>query len=377
MVRLLVLSAILVLFIGLYPAKGQDKSMPHNPPPPEKTVEQVKKNIKVLTGMPVSQLTPTMDYFAMSLGVRCDFCHSSDTAGHTDFASDEKSEKKTAREMITMVKDLNENHFNGKIAVTCYTCHHGANEPMRNPELPIAMKAHEENEDAHRPELPKTDQVLAAYEKALGGADAMGKIKTRIVKAVLTRGENQNSLDIVQAAPGRYAGSVTNEGQIFTNVVDGKEGWSTSSRGARPLSDAELTRISREASMFPLQHLKDMGENLRIRGTDTVNGKTAYVLVARIGDNLMERYYIDSATSLLTRRNVMNKTMLAWLPDQCDYSDFREIDGVKIPFVERYSYVNSRANSVHKFTEVKQNVSIDEKLFTKPEMKPMEGRDKK
>jgi photosynthetic reaction center cytochrome c subunit len=377
---LLVVYAIILSSVSL--TVGQRKP-PKNPAgfgdgqPVEKTVEQVKKNIKVLNGMPASQLNPVMDYFSASLGVGCDFCHAGDTTGHLKFDSDDKSEKKTAREMIKLVMDINENNFNGKLSVNCYTCHRGSVEPARMPQLPMAMKAHDEEEQQEHPKLPKTEEVLAAYETALGGTDAIQKVKTRVVKAVLARNGNDLPLDIVQEAPDRYAGSVTNEGQVFTNVYNGHDVWTVMKEGARPLPESERIRLSREASMFPLQYLKELRENLRIRGTDTVNGKTTYVLAARIGDNLMERYYIDSATSLLVRRNVMNKTMLAWIPDQADYNDYRTVDGVKVPFMTRYSYMNSRNNSVHHITEVKQNVPVDEKLFVKPEMKIPEMRERK
>jgi len=43
--------------------------------PPEKTVDQVFKNIKVLNGMPQSQLYPAMRFMVASLGTQCGFCH--------------------------------------------------------------------------------------------------------------------------------------------------------------------------------------------------------------------------------------------------------------------------------------------------------------
>src|SRR5689334_5017402 len=68
--------------------------------PTEKTVEQDHKNIQVLKGLPESQLIPVMNYMSASLGVRCNYCHVNNQ-GNWDFASDEKAEKKTGREMIT------------------------------------------------------------------------------------------------------------------------------------------------------------------------------------------------------------------------------------------------------------------------------------
>src|SRR5438270_31917 len=74
--------------------------------PTEKTVEQVFKNIKVLNGMPQSQLYPTMRFMAASLGFQCGSCHVIKN-GFVDASADDKSEKQTAREMIKLVIEIN------------------------------------------------------------------------------------------------------------------------------------------------------------------------------------------------------------------------------------------------------------------------------
>src|SRR2546429_4162344 len=80
--------------------------------PTEKTVEQVFKNIKVLNGMPQSQLYPAMRFMAASLGFQCGSCHVFKN-GQLDSAADDKPEKQTARTMIKMVLDINKNYARG------------------------------------------------------------------------------------------------------------------------------------------------------------------------------------------------------------------------------------------------------------------------
>ena len=63
-----------------------------NRAPADKTVEQVQKNIQVLTGLPAPQLVPVMNYMASSLGVKCTFCHVKQ-GDKWDFVSDEKPER--------------------------------------------------------------------------------------------------------------------------------------------------------------------------------------------------------------------------------------------------------------------------------------------
>src|SRR5438132_10210871 len=103
----------------------------------EKTVEQTRKNIKVLTGMPDSQSIPVMNYFAASMGRRCNFCHVNNQ-GQWDYASDAKPEKNTAREMIKLVFDTNNRLTTLKLdPIACYTCHRGRNSPQSIPILPL------------------------------------------------------------------------------------------------------------------------------------------------------------------------------------------------------------------------------------------------
>src|SRR6202050_4867379 len=87
-------------------------------------------NLKVLPDD--ANLIPTMRAAAAGLGVMCDFCHAQARA------SDEKPTKLMARMMFEMVKDINSKFPDGKVHVTCYTCHRGAEMPLMAP--PAAQK---------------------------------------------------------------------------------------------------------------------------------------------------------------------------------------------------------------------------------------------
>ncbi|HLK22822.1 MAG TPA: c-type cytochrome [Bryobacteraceae bacterium] len=85
------------------------------------------KNLKILPAD--ENLIPTMKAFSAALGQKCDFCH---VPG--DFASDEKHHKEVARHMINLAKDINGKFPDGKMHVTCYTCHRGSTTPATEPE---------------------------------------------------------------------------------------------------------------------------------------------------------------------------------------------------------------------------------------------------
>jgi len=82
-------------------------------------------NLKVLPDD--ANLIPSMRAAAAGLGVMCDYCHAQDRA------SDEKPTKLMARNMFAMTKEINAKFPDGKVHVTCYTCHRGTTMPLTAP----------------------------------------------------------------------------------------------------------------------------------------------------------------------------------------------------------------------------------------------------
>ena len=92
-------------------------------PPPDPT------NLKVLKVTKGSEVMQIMRTFTAGLGVQCSFCHV-----QGNFASDDNPKKETARHMIEMTMLVNSKFPDGKMRVTCYTCHRGEAEPKTAPE---------------------------------------------------------------------------------------------------------------------------------------------------------------------------------------------------------------------------------------------------
>lgn len=98
---------------------------------PEELAQAHFKNVKTasLQNLPASEFLNQMRYFAWSLNRDCEFCH----VPHK-FDSDDKPEKKTAREMIDMVASIDANNFEGHPDVRCFTCHESHARPLSHPQ---------------------------------------------------------------------------------------------------------------------------------------------------------------------------------------------------------------------------------------------------
>jgi hypothetical protein len=246
----------------------------------DKPTEQVQKNIKVLTGLPQWQLIPVMNYIAASMGRRCNFCHVNNN-GQWDYASDEKQEKNTAREMIKMTLDLNKTSFKGNLEVSCYTCHRGADHPASIPTLPLpvpsaggprpggpgagAPGAQPQSSPTPRPPQPSGDEILKKYVDAIGGQAAIDKITSRAMKGeVTTANGNSGTYEAMQIAPDKgYESFVTQRGNMeraFTGTV----GWEKTAQGVRELSGEELADLKLSMQLFRNLKLKEQYTALRM-----------------------------------------------------------------------------------------------------------------
>lgn len=338
----------------------------------EKTVEQVQKNIQVLNGLPVSQLIPVMNYMGSSLGVKCTYCHVRKD-DKWDFVSDEKPEKGTAREMIKMVQGINKANFKGNPAVSCFTCHRGNHEPVRTPTLPMAeptpfAEASPAAAGAPKEAAPTAEQILAKYTEALGGAAVIEKLKTRSMKGTwLTSNGMTFGYEVYQEAPGKmYTVLNTPKQGIIERGFDGQVGWEKSQRGLRDLQNQELIVMRRYPDLFKDIKLQGQFTRLGFGGKDKIDGKDVYVLRGLGADGRGERLYFDVLTGLLVRRITTTPTIVGLIPEQVDYEDYRDVDGMKVPFTIRTTFIDSFYNSTRKFTEIKLNVPVDETKFAKP-----------
>ena len=337
--------------------------------PPPKTAAQQFKNIQVLKDIPAEQLIPTMQFISASLGVECDFCH----VEH-QMDKDDKKEKGYAREMMKMQFEIDKGHFDSKLEVTCYTCHRGSAHPVGTPILsveagkPPAPHAHEEDEKAHA-SLPAADQILDKYLSAVGGAEALAKIKTRVQKGTIDAMGMKSPIEVYSEAPDKRVSISHINGGSSVTAFNGQAGWLTIPGGVHRMTTAERESAAIDAQMYFAARVRDMYKEFRVRPGAEINGRETYLVAATATPGHPQiQMYFDQQTGLLLRLIRYMETALGKNPAQVDYTDYKEADGIKIP----YQWTLARPNgafTIH-IDQVQQNVPIDAKLFEPPSENP-------
>jgi len=213
---------------------------------------------------------------------------------------------------------------------------------------------------------PTAEQIVANYNRALGGEETYHKFKTRVMKAIIhTVGSGEaGSLELYLAAPDRGTSSTYFPGD--TPVVrgfDGEKGWVvTADDGPQDVTGDDLVPLKREFDFYRDVNLLKVFPQMAYAGTEVVDGRSASVTEAKLKSGGTEKFYFDSQTGLLVRRDTP-------APEsggirQTTYSDYRSVDGIQYPF--KVHITHPEFEVVIEYTEIRHDVPIDGSKFSKP-----------
>jgi photosynthetic reaction center cytochrome c subunit len=333
-----------------------------------KLAEEQFKNIKVLKGIPAEQVIPAMQFMTASLGVECEYCHVRQ-GKEMAFDKDEKKPKVAARKMIQMMFAINKDNFEGKREVTCFSCHRGAADPVGIPMVASEDAAPEsaaENKAGAAPALPTADQLFDRYLAASGGADAVQKISSRVEKGTLAGFGGQHILvDVYGKAPDKRISVMHLTGGDSVTGFDGHSGWlSVPSRPPHIMNAEENFGARMDADLHFAVEVKSLYRKWVVALGEKIGGRETTQVVGRTEGQPPLKLYFDSQSGLLLRLIRYSETPLGRLPTQIDYSDYREADGVKVPY--RWSLARPGNRFSIQVDELHQNVPVDDAKFTPP-----------
>ena len=331
------------------------------------------KNVQLLKG--VRDLLPTMHFMRASLGVRCDYCHITETG---KYYLDDKPAKRRAREMIVMTRQLNEGAFGGRQVITCNTCHRGSTMPVNIPQIAnnFVNTTRRESFEPLPPKLPTADDILKRYESATH-ISTLGPARLRIeglrgklinggtpLARMLPREEEFTSETLVDGDRGTTTMPLGN-GQTSRVGSTGNRIWMVGANGPQWITTGDLAQLRRKINPLLVTRVRAADfSSISVSGEEKVSGVDAYVLTATANDNSIETLWFSKGDGLLLRRTYYHATLLGLEPEQYNLSDYKKFGEVRLPTVINASYLDDQHLGVLKrLIDVKLGVTVTDKDF--------------
>jgi photosynthetic reaction center cytochrome c subunit len=340
--------------------------------------EDAFKNIQVLRGISVSEFMGTMGFFSASLSMNCTDCHVTESAGDWNRYADDTPLKQTARRMVIMMNAINRSDFGATRLVTCYTCHRGVQHPEVTPSL-VEQYGAPPPEDPDRVEmLPKAsdspaaaEQILDKFIQAIGGAQQLAKLNSFAAKGTYAGFDTDFQkvpAEISAKAPDQRTVINHLSGGDNTTTYDGREGWIAA--GDKPISPIVLTggeldgaRLDAALS-FPAMIKQNLSNWHAGFPPVTIDGRTAQVIEGTAPGGTRVKLFFDKQSGLLVRQTRFMETAVGLIPLDVDYSDYRAVAGVKMPFKWTMTWVDGKSST--ELSEVQPNASVAPAKFAKP-----------
>ena len=358
------------------------------------TADVVFKNVQVLKGISVDDFLGTMGIMCASLGFDCADCHVGAGTQKVDWAAD-TPRKLTARKMVRMMLTINRENFPGRQMVTCWSCHRGRDRPLTTPTLADMYGTfREEQDDVLMPtDQPSANQIIDKYLQAVGGQQRLSTVKSFVASGasvgfggfgrggraqIFSRFPDQRAMIIDFPSSPERGHSL--------RIFDGHEGWietPLSVLGQYEIAGGELDGAKLDAELaFPAQikqilsdlhaavptTISDLPEpaSQAVEESKATTSKEHAVNVVQgtgPGGTLVTLYF-DAESGVLLREVRYSKSPIGRIPTQIDYSDYRDVSGIKMPFRLVFAWLDGR-DSIQ-LDKVQVNATIDPSKFSKP-----------
>jgi photosynthetic reaction center cytochrome c subunit len=341
--------------------------------------EDAFKNVQVLRGIPVKEFMGTMGFFAASLSLNCTDCHVSESSNSWDRYADDTQLKNTARRMVLMMNNINKANFGGGRMVTCYTCHRGNQRPEVIPSLAEQYGAPPPG-DPDKAEIlgqgipgPSADQILDKYIRAIGGAQALAKVTSFAAKGTYEGYDSDFAkvpVDVYAKSPKQLAMVVHKPNGDRSTIYDGQNGWIAAPETdvpvpVMPLAEGDLEGAKVDALLsFPAGIKQDLTKWRVGFPPTTIDDKPVEIVEGTTSGGSRVKLYFDKTSGLLVRQVRYTNTLVGTIPMHVEYSDYRLVAGVKMPFHWVTTWTDGQTTT--QLTSVQPNATIDPSKFNKP-----------
>jgi len=362
-------AALLYVVVGVTAvgqAQGQQSAAEKVP-----LTDEVFKSVVLFKGIPVDTFFETMGMFASAMGNDCTFCHDSGAYFDKTLFAKPTPRIARARQMVMMMNGLNEQYFGGRPRVTCFTCHGGSQSPRSEPDLAIQYGA--PTEDPNARDFPvdtrvTADQVFDKYLQALGGADRVAKFTSFSATGTyegFDTGMKKVPVELYAKAPAQQTMVVHLSIGLSTRAFDGRNGWMAGPDTPLPLltlTEGNLDRARLEALVAFPAGLRQAFPRWRV-GRTAIGDKEVRIVQGVGAAQALANFYFDDS-GLLVRLVRWTRTPVGFVPTQIDYANYRDVNGVKVPFTRTVSQTYMQMTV--ELTNVQANASIDDARFAKP-----------
>jgi zinc protease len=217
--------------------------------------------------------------------------------------------------------------------------------------------------------VPTAERIIDRYVEAIGGRAAWLSLhsRTSLGNIEFPSVHVSGTVMMHEKAPNKVLQVVIIEGAVFRQGFDGQVAWSDDpENGLKTKSGDELSEATRDADFYRPINMKKLYTKLAVSGEEQIGERMAYLVEGTNADGTIDKVYFDEGSGLIVRAIAQRHVGTDVTTFQQDLQDYREVDGVKLPFTV-VQMGGAAPFSIH-FGELHHNVELEDSEFAKPDV---------
>ena len=210
------------------------------------------------------------------------------------------------------------------------------------------------------PEGTTAQGVIDKYVSAIGGKEKLSQLKDLTIQSTITSPMASLTMTHQQKGSDKMVQLVKyGSNEVTRTVINGSKGKILNAGTGREMSPEEVQEYKLKSIVGTVLALDKLGIKKNLLGMERINGRAAIRVELSFPSGKRHIHYFDSETGLKLREVEITETNIGNATQTTDYTDYREVEGIKLPF-RVITYVGNQtiANVIQK-VEINKNLGED------------------
>ncbi|UCE18454.1 MAG: serine hydrolase [Gemmatimonadota bacterium] len=233
---------------------------------------------------------------------------------------------------------------------------------------PVVLSLISSNVQAQTSVNQSVDEIIEKHIEALGGYETLKAIQTQRIEQRVSMGPQEIPITIYKKRPQLYRSEqIMPHGDIMVRAVNERNAWiQMGQRNPRQRPDFAADHQRESVADFDgiLVDYERKGHSVEIVGMEDIEDTETYELKVRLASGAEQFVYLDSKSYLMKKQIRTAYTPQGEIQVEDVYDDYREVDGIMIPFLIHSQQGSQRFDI--KTTAVTFNEPVDDEIFIIP-----------
>jgi len=211
------------------------------------------------------------------------------------------------------------------------------------------------------------NKILDRFVEAAGGKEAIDGVKSYRMKGhfEMRALDLRGKMEVWAKDPQKSLTIIEFPGLILRKGYDGETHWAQTPFGSVTMTGPqEMSEVENDSEVYNASRIRNLYYRMKLERKARLSGRDVYIVEGQPTKGPAEKLFFDVENGLLVRWDMARRQVDRTVFVKVHLNDYRDIDGVKIPFNVRMAFESFDFSII--VDEMQHNLEINDAIFRRP-----------